>query len=225
MDNARDPQAQLPSEVLRALYGRAVRVHDVLDSVRTELDARILAGAEAALAQDSLLRFLCPEPDDLIASLRRVSPRLAIHAEMERKATTVLTNRPLGMADPVDFEAWMAELVTAANSLSNSSRTLPTYSTVMLHLLEMVEPQALRDNFVEYGGMDPVLFLSHDTEDALMHWFARSGMRVEQRSGPTHLIYWGTANDLSPPHGEVGRDPMHEHHLAARAVRAVPYGY
>lgn len=214
VENARDPQAQLPSEVLRALYGRAVRVHDTLDSVRTDLNARILAQAEAALAEDALLRFLCHEPEDLISSLRRVLPRLAVHAEMERKATVVLTNRPLGMADPVDFEAWMSELVEASSTLSLRPKTLPTYSTVMLHLLEMVEPQALRQHFVETGGLDPVLFLSHDTEDGLMHWLARSGMRTEQRSGRTHLVYWGTAHDLSSPHGEVGRAPAHEHLLA-----------
>lgn len=214
VDNARDPQAHLPSEVLRALYGRAVRVHDTLDSVRSDLNARIHSRAEAALADDALLRFLCHEPEDLIRSLRRVLPRLAVHAEMERNATVVLTNRPLGMADPVDFEAWMAELVETTASLSDRPKTLPTYSTVMLHLLERVEPQTLRQHFVEAGGLDPVLFLSHDTEDGLMHWFARSGMRTEQQGGPTHLVYWGTAHDLSTPHGEVGRDPMREHLLA-----------
>ena len=213
VSNARNPQAHLPSEVLRSLYGRAVRVHDTLDTVRSELNARILARCEQALAADGLLRWLYPEPDDLLAGIRRVLPRLAVSGELMRSAQVILTNRPLGMADPVDFEAWMGELVGASTHLAQSARTLPSYSSCMHHLLESRDPRDIRLRFTEANGVDPVLFVAQDTDDDLLHWFERSGMRIELRAGPTSAIYWSTANDLSSPMAELGRDPMSEHLL------------
>lgn len=211
---ARDPRAPLPTPALRELHQRAERVRDALDGVVTSLDGRILAGSEIALRQDGLLRWVTDDPEAFRERLQRLVDRHVVSVELERAATVALTRRPLGMADPVDFEAYLDEVVASASGLAQSASVVPDYEHVLLALLSERDAADLRAHLTDDEGIDPVLSIRRNTSPEILEWFTRTGMRVEVQAGDPCAIYWRSASDLTNIDGELRRDGTAEHRLA-----------
>ncbi len=214
---ARDPHAPLPLPVLRELHVRAERVKEALDDVLTELDGRILAGCELALRQDGLLRWVAPAPLQLRERLHELVARHTSRAEAERAATVHLTRRPLGMADPDDFETYLVELVETVRTLPTSVSVIPSYDGILTGLLADCSPTALREHLTGAEGVDPVLFIRRSTSAPLLAWLERTGMRIQVRDGEPCVVYWRQAA-ITSRDGERSRCAFTEHRLTDLAL-------
>lgn len=215
---ARDPHTPLPTHALRELHYRAERVRDALDAVVAELDGQILAGCEIALRQDGLLRWAVDGADELQDQLEDLVGSQVVAVELERAATGALTRRPLGMADPEEFEAYLEEVVEAAGGLSRRATVVPDYEAVLLSLVGRRSPGDLRAALTEDDGVDPVLFIRRNTGPKLLGWFGRTGMRVEVRDAEPCAVYWRAAVELGRSAGEVNRRGSLEHRLEDLAL-------
>lgn len=211
---ARDPRSPLPTPALRELHHRAERVRDALDGVVTGLDGRILAGSEIALRQDGLLRWVTSDPEQFREKLQRLVARHVVSVELERAATVALTRRPLGMADPIDFEAYLDEVVDGANGLAQSASVVPDYESVLMAFLSERDASELRAHLTDDEGIDPLLFIRKNTSAELIDWFTATGMRVEVQNGDPCAIYWRSASDLTGVAAEPARQGTTEHQLA-----------
>lgn len=210
---ALNPRTPLPPVALRELHDRALRVRDALDAVIADLDSQILAGCEIALRQDGLLRWGVDSAEALRERLEGLVERHVVAVELERAATVALTRRPMGMADPADFEHYLEEVVDAARGLARRASVVPDYESVLLSLLESRDPGELRSHLTEQEGIDPVLFIRRNTGPSLLAWFARTGMRVEVRDAEPCSVHWRAARELETPGAEAARRGTREHRL------------
>ena len=139
---------------------------------------RVLDECELAVREDRIVRWTASEPHELANLLMARISSLPVTNDLERRATEILTRRPLGMADDRDFERYLQELTREAHALVTVVDEVPSYETVLLLLLQGRDPPVLRQALATSQGTEVELLLQRPVEPALMNWLTATGMLV-----------------------------------------------
>ena len=212
---ARQPDAAPSTAELRALRDRADRIHEALGDLQERLWKRVLDECELAVREDRIVRWTASEPHELANLLMARISSLPVTNDLERRATEILTRRPLGMADDRDFERYLQELTREAHALVTVVDEVPSYETVLLLLLQGRDPPVLRQALATSQGTEVELLLQRPVEPALMNWLTATGMLVVVAPRlKTCAIYWQRLESMTVDGAQVRRSAITEHRLA-----------
>ncbi len=218
---ARDADAAPSTAELRALRDRAERIHLALVELQDRLWKRIMDECELAVREDRIVRWTAAEPRDLAQLLLARISSLPVSAALDRRASAILTRRPLGMADDQDFERYLQELNREAHALVTVAEDVPSYETVLLTLLQGRDPPVLRQALAKSQGTEVELLLQRPVEAALMNWLTATGMLVVVAPRlKTCAIYWQRLEKVTVPGGQGRRSAITEHRMADLACPA-----
>jgi len=212
---AQDPDAAPSTSELRALRDRGERIREDLVELQDRLWKRIMDECELAVREDRIVRWTASEAHDLAQLLLARISSLPVSGTLDRRATEILTRRPLGMADDRDFERYLQELRREAHSLVTSASDVPTYESVLLLLLQGRDPPVLRQALAASQGTEVELLLQRPVEPALMNWLTATGMLVVVAPRlKTCAIYWQRLDKVSLDDAELRRSAITEHRMA-----------